>query len=78
VEKAAALLPKANGQSRIPVHIFPTRLDDAKHRSLIAGIKDSKLLAFWENLRQGYAIFEKENKLPSVSVDAKTGRYVFQ
>jgi murein L,D-transpeptidase YafK len=73
-----AVEAKANGQSRIPVHIFPTRLDDAKYRSLIAGVKDSKLLVFWENLRQGYAYFEKENKLPRVSVDSKTGKYTFQ
>jgi murein L,D-transpeptidase YafK len=73
-----AVETKANGQSRIPVHIFPTHLDDAKYRSLISGVKDSKLLAFWENLRQGYVIFEKENKLPRVSVDARTGKYLFR
>jgi murein L,D-transpeptidase YafK len=73
-----AVEAKANGQSRIPVHIFPTRLDDAKYHSLLAGVKDSKLLAFWENLRQGYTLFEKENKLPQVIVDAKNGRYIFQ
>jgi murein L,D-transpeptidase YafK len=73
-----AVEAKAGGQSQIPVHIFPTRLDDAKYRSLIEGVKDSKLLAFWENLRQGYALFEKENKLLRISVDAKTGKYAFQ
>jgi len=73
-----AVEAKANGQSLIPVHIFPTRLDDKKYQSLTAGVKDSKLLAFWENVRQGYVSFEKGNQLPRVSVDAKTGRYIFQ
>jgi murein L,D-transpeptidase YafK len=73
-----AVETKANGQSRIPVHIFPTRLDDNNYRSLTDGVKDSKLLAFWENVRQGYAFFEKDNRLPRISVDARTGRYIFQ
>lgn len=73
-----AVETKANGQKQIPVHIFPAVMDEKKYRSLIEGVKDSKLLAFWENLRQGYAFFEKGNRLPRVSVDAKTGRYIFQ
>jgi murein L,D-transpeptidase YafK len=73
-----AVEAKAKGQSRIPVHIFPTRMNSGKYRSLISGAKDSKLRTFWENLQQGFALFEKEHKLPHVRVDAKTGRYIFQ
>jgi murein L,D-transpeptidase YafK len=73
-----AVETKAGGQSRIPVHIFPARMDEGLYQSLIAGVSDSKLLTFWENVRQGYAFFEKEHKLPLVSVEAKTGKYVFR
>jgi murein L,D-transpeptidase YafK len=73
-----AVETKAGGQRQIPVHIFPTPLDDAGYRSLQTGVKDPKLLAFWENLRQGYTFFEKAKRLPRVSVDNRTGKYIFQ
>jgi murein L,D-transpeptidase YafK len=73
-----AVETKAHGQNQIPVHIFPTRMDDKKYQSLTGGVKDSKVLAFWENVRQGYAFFENGNKLPIVSVETKTGKYIFK
>lgn len=63
------------GQRRIPVYIFPTRLDErglAWLRGRHAG--RPALLAFWESLRPAYLHFEQKRSLPRVSVDAR-GNY---
>jgi murein L,D-transpeptidase YafK len=73
-----AVEAKAHGQGRIPVHIFPTRLEGDNYLSLRKSIKDANVLSFWENLQPGYSSFEKERLLPRVSVDTKTGKYLFQ
>lgn len=61
---------------RLPaVHLFPTRLDDAGMRLLVHQAKHRpKLLAFWRNLRVGYAAFERSRKIPRIGVDDQ-GRY---
>lgn len=65
------------GQSTIPITIFPGKLDDKSMAALQQKYsKDAALLAFWKNLKTGYDYFEKERKLPKVSVD-KDGRYVY-
>jgi murein L,D-transpeptidase YafK len=56
---------------RIPIHIFPQRLDEA-------GVKEgesSAHAAFWKQLAPGYALFEASRRPPAVKVDAKTGGY---
>ncbi|GAB4388675.1 MAG: hypothetical protein Kow0025_09380 [Thermodesulfovibrionales bacterium] len=73
----AAALAREGGQRRIPVHIFPARLDGAGFRGLAAGVRgDRALLAFWENLRRGYEIFESTRHVPEVEVDGE-GRYAY-
>lgn len=67
-----------NGQTNIPVHIFPARLSAFKMgilRCLYRG--NPKLIAFWENLQQGYRYFQQKNTLPTIHVGEK-GRYVVQ
>ena len=60
----------------IAVHIFPRRLDDEGMEALRATVdEDSGLLPFWESLRPLYDAFEKERRVPMVSVDPKTGAY---
>lgn len=61
---------------RLPaVHIFPTRLDDAGMSYLARHAKKKpKLLAFWRNLRPGFAAFEQTRRVPRVWVDNR-GRY---
>jgi murein L,D-transpeptidase YafK len=75
-----AVEARAAGQTKIPVHIFPTRLDAAGMDRLAVLAKDSSdketLLAFWKNLQPGYEYFEKNRLLPKVTVDKK-GRYLF-
>lgn len=71
---AAAVLARAAGQKNIPVHVFPTRLNEAG----LARLEKAKpeLSTFWRDLKVGYDLFEKFRLPPEPRVDAK-GRYVF-
>jgi len=72
-----AVEAKNNGQTNIPVHIFPTRLDEDGMKYLNWNSpKDIVLMSFWKNLKVGYDYFELHKMLPKVSVSPK-GRYVF-
>lgn len=67
----------AMGQTRIPVHIFPARLEDAEMRRMKDVFADQpELLRFWKTLQPGYEYFEKHHRLPQVLVDAG-GTYRF-
>ena len=46
------------------------------HLGTIAKSGTKELVAFWTNIKKGYIFFEKENKLPTVTVDKK-GEYIF-
>ena len=72
-----AVEARDNGQTRIPVHIFPARLHDNGLR-LLANVFDKQpdLVRFWSNLKGGYDYFDQYHKLPAVEVNAR-GRYVF-
>jgi murein L,D-transpeptidase YafK len=59
-------------QRRIPIHIFPSRLDEAA----LKGAEGQPHEAFWKQLAPGYALFETNHRPPSVKVDVKTGAYV--
>lgn len=72
-----AVQAKSNSQSKIPVHIFPAKLDN----HMMAQLKESfsgneMLIKFWENLKIGYEWFEKTRRLPVISVD-RYGVYQF-
>jgi murein L,D-transpeptidase YafK len=72
-----ALEAKANGQRQIPVHIFPCRMDSSSFSSLLSGYgNDRQLQSFWNNLKQGYDLFEINQLVPAVQVD-RTGKYIF-
>jgi murein L,D-transpeptidase YafK len=72
-----AIEAKNNGQEKIPVHIFPAKLDDgvvdvlAKQESA-----DEKLKGFWTNLQSIYVDFKEGKKLKEVKV-GKKGEYYF-
>ena len=72
----AAVDARANGQARIPVHIFPCRLQDPQPEAIRLASANPGLQAFWENLRMGFAYFETRHLLPRITVDGK-GRYHF-
>ena len=59
------------GQPTFAVHVFPFRMTEERIRNAAS----SEWLAFWENLREGYAKFEKIHLPPVVRV--VDGRYVF-
>jgi murein L,D-transpeptidase YafK len=64
----------AQGQQHVPVHVFPTPLNDEGLRALIASTDNTMLAAFWRELAVGYQAFERTHRVPDVSVDA-TGAY---
>lgn len=57
---------------RIPVHVFPSRLTQAKLASLG---EEAPHRAFWSELLPGYRAFEETRRPPKVSVDPKSGAY---
>lgn len=64
------------GLRRIPVHIFPARMDGDGMRFLKERAGDAvELWRFWQGLEPGYASFEKTHRVPAVTVDGKTGAY---
>lgn len=63
------------GQQRIPVHIFPARLDDTEMDMLVRTFaNEPHLTMFWANLKQGYEFFENTKRVPMIDVDDR-GRY---
>lgn len=64
------------GQHSIPVHIFPTRLDDAGLSWLAEHYGTHYIdYPFWENLQQGYLAFERTRQLPAIGFERD--RYTF-
>lgn len=71
-----AVQARTAGQTRIPVQIFPTRLDAAGMQWLAATYgSDFVDYPFWENLREGYEAFERTRTPPRIEVVG--GRYTF-
>ena len=59
------------GQPFVRVHVFPFRMTTeslARHR-------EDEWIQFWQNLAEGYQLFE-QNKVPP-NVEVRSGRYVF-
>jgi murein L,D-transpeptidase YafK len=66
----------AGGMERIPVHVFPCRMDRAGMEFLAAEKgDDATLMPFWNMLQPGFEYFQRTKELPLISVDAK-GSYV--
>lgn len=73
-----AVEAKSNGQTKIPVHVFPFRMDEPNMKAYEKKYKDDPaMVSFWKNIQKGYAYFEASNSLPSVSV-MNTGLYSFK
>ena len=71
-----AVQAKSKGQHKIPVHIFPTKLEDENMERLKKTFPDSEtLIAFWQNLKVVYDRFEQNQKLPTIRVDER-GTYL--
>jgi murein L,D-transpeptidase YafK len=73
-----AIDAKAAGQNRIPVHIFPVKMNQNGMKKLAGEAqRNQTLLSFWRNLKEGYDIFENNHRLPGVTVD-RQGRYIIK
>lgn len=72
-----AVHAKNNGQSRIPVYIFPFKMTDQNLIIYKAKYKDDKeLISFWDNLKIGYDKFIKEQKGLNIKIN-ENGDYSY-
>ena len=60
------------GENIVPVHILPFRMTDPN----MAVQEKSPWMPFWNNLKEGYDMFERTKRPPAVSVCS--GRYIFR
>ncbi len=59
---------KNNGQSRIPVRIYPTKLTNSNLEEIENEYSyDSDRLNLWSDLKKAYDYFEISNKLPTIT-----------
>jgi len=65
-----AAMAKSSGQSSIPVHIFPNRMNAANTRFLMENFSNNGLQKFWENIRKGYLWFEETGTLPEMKINS--------
>lgn len=72
-----AVEAKARGQKKIPVNIFPAKLDSTNFDKLKTQYEEERpeLVAFWESLKKGYEYFENTKELPTI-IFAKSGKYI--
>lgn len=73
-----AVEAKSNGQRKIPVHIFPAKLNTKNFEYLKDNFSDrADFIEFWKNIREGYKFFENNKSLPKITVLAN-GNYKFE
>jgi murein L,D-transpeptidase YafK len=70
-----AMSAKSNGQDFIPVHIFPVRFNNPKSMAYFDKTTkdDPDVQQFAAKLKEVYDYFEKEKRLPVISIDMKGG-----
>ena len=72
-----AITAKQNGQTKIPVYIFPFKMSAENMKQFSSTYKDNPALTkFWGNIQTGYNKFEAEHVELKVTVDEK-GDYRF-
>src|SRR5688572_10123821 len=72
-----AVEARNGGQEKIPVHIFPARLDSGVVEKLVEAHKPAaEVAALWTNLKTIYVDFEMDKKLRNVKVNQR-GEYYF-
>ncbi len=64
------------GQERIPVHIFPCRMNSDKNQQMLKLLSEDygPPMALWNELTAVYKAFEKGRRLPKVEID-RNGSY---
>ena len=69
---------RSGGQQKIPVHIFPCRMNDAGMKALEAEYAGNPtLISFWKNIQNGYAFFEEKKEIPAISI-SQSGEYLLR
>jgi murein L,D-transpeptidase YafK len=64
-----------NGQSKIPITIFPSKLSETEFKRLTEKYSsDSDKVGLWTDLKKGYDIFNKTNQIPTIEF-LNTGRH---
>ncbi len=72
-----AIQASQNGQSKIPVYIFPFKFSDTNVSKFKEKYKSDKtMLNFWSNLKTGFDKFNSASEEINVKVD-KEGNYLF-
>ncbi len=72
-----AVVAREGGARHLPIQIFPAQMTEQGFRELArTHIGQSDLVAFWDNLKMGFDLFEKDRRLRNVRV-TKDGRYEF-
>ena len=71
-----AVEARSNGQTKIPVHIYPFRMTKENFK-MITPDYPTKTVKFWENIRVMYDFFEKNKNITYVGCD-RNGAYVFE
>lgn len=71
-----ALQARYFGQKRIPVHIFPCKLNETNYKEISQCYNKAELTKFWGNLRSLFTYFDKFHSLPVTHIDNK-GNYHF-
>ena len=67
-----AVEAKSNGQEKIPIHIFPTKLDSTSIEVLSREFQHSPhIVAFWKSLQPIYQDFENSRTLKTIKVNGK-------
>jgi murein L,D-transpeptidase YafK len=66
-----AIEAKSGGQEKIPVHIFPKRLNENGYRDLQERFSEREtFLSFWANLKEGFDVFERTHSPPDITIDS--------
>jgi murein L,D-transpeptidase YafK len=73
-----AVEARNNGQQKIPIHIFPDRLDAGAIEKLsLAYLADKDLIMFWKNLQTVYLDFQSTKRIGKIGV-MSNGAYYLQ
>lgn len=72
-----AVEARNNGQRKVPVHIFPCKMEGATWEVVKANHSYSQeLLDFWKTIEPAYHYFEKTKKIPPMLIDDEGNYYL--
>jgi murein L,D-transpeptidase YafK len=71
----SVLAARRAGGRRVPIHIFPTRMDDDGQERLTEITAGPDRARLWDELTPIYAAFDDARRVPEVTIDPKTGAY---